>query len=134
MVITGQPWLHLRTMALSKIDTPPQPWPPGQATERIWQLAKGEFTLAVSSHARQQLDRRALIVSDALHVMKRGHIYENPVASTRGGFYKYSMESSSPNSNSRTLRVVVIPSASERLLKIVTVMWRDEDASFGSLS
>lgn len=115
-----------------KTDAPPHPWTPGKATERIWALAKTNYTLVATTHARQQLAERKLIMGDALHVLKVGHIYEDGQPSTRPGFYKYKMESSTPNSHSRTLRVVVVPSACEKVLKIVTVMWRDEEASFGN--
>jgi hypothetical protein len=95
-------------------------------------MAKGSYTLVVTTHARQQLSKRDLILGDALHVLKRGHIYDEPEVSTLPGFYKYKMESGTPNSHSRTLRVVVVPSACDAVLKIVTVMWKDEDASFGT--
>ena len=99
-------------MPAVKSDTPPQPWPTGQATERVWRLAKGQFTLVMTKHARKQLLERGLIVGDVLHVLKQGHIYDDAKVSTQAGFYKYSIESSTPNSNSRTLRVIV-PSAIE---------------------
>ena len=109
------------------VDGPPQPWPAAQATERIWQLARGVYALVVTTHAREQLGKRSLILGDALHVMKVGHIYDEAEISTQPGLYKYKMESSTPNSHSRTLRVVVVPCASKSVLKIITVMWRDED-------
>ena len=117
-----------------KEDIPPQPWPPGQATERVRHLATQEFDFYLTKHARDQLRQRQLFSGDVLHVLKRGHIYDEAQKSTRPGFYKYKMESSTPSSNSRTLRVIVIPSAAEMILKIVTVMWRDEDATFGGTS
>ena len=41
---------------------------------------------------RIQLRKRELIVGDALHVLKNGHIYIEPEASTLPGFYKYKVE------------------------------------------
>lgn len=114
------------------IDKPPQPWSPAQATEQIWKIAKGNLDLIMTKHASDQLAARRLITGDVMYVLKNGYVYENPEPSTREGLYKYRVESSTPNSNSRTLRLVVVPCATEMGLKIVTVMWRDEETSFGN--
>jgi hypothetical protein len=119
-------------MVPCKEDTPPQPWKPAAATNLINTLARGEYELIVTNHARSQLSERQLLVGDAMYVLKNGHVYIEPETSTRKGFFKYRIESASPNSNSRTVRVVVIPSCCEKILKIITVMWRDEAAGFGN--
>lgn len=69
--------------------------------------------------------RRDLLVGDVLHVLRRGFVYEDPEPSTRPGFFKYRVEATTPSSDGRTVRVVVIPNG-HRDLKLVTVMWRDE--------
>jgi Domain of unknown function (DUF4258) len=124
MVIRGD-------MPPPKEDTPPQPWKSGRATELIRELAASKFELVRTKHAREQLKERELVVGDVLHLLKNGYVYDEPEASTRPGFYKYCMECSTPNSHPRTLRVIVVPSVSERILKIITVMWRDEASHRG---
>lgn len=69
---------------------------------------------------------RDLIMSDVLFVLKYGFIHLEPVPSTRNGYNKYAMESKSPNGGNRTVRVVVIPEKKACFLKIITVMWVDE--------
>lgn len=69
---------------------------------------------------------RGLILSDVLFVLKNGFIFDDPDASTLSGFFKYKMEGRSPNSGSRTLRIVVIPDPKSPQIKVITVMWRDE--------
>jgi len=69
---------------------------------------------------------RGIIVGDVLHVLKTGFVYERAVQSTRRGFWRYSIESKSPNSQHREIRLVVIPSMRPQCLKLVTVMWVDE--------
>ena len=68
---------------------------------------------------------RDLIMGDALHVLKHGFVYEEAEPAMRG-FFKYKMECNTPNSNGRTVRVVVIPSVNKAAFKIVSVMWADE--------
>lgn len=70
---------------------------------------------------------RGLITSDLLFVLKNGFVYEPPEEeSTVKGFYKYKVESQSPNSGSRTLRVIVVPDPKSCQIKLITIMWRDE--------
>lgn len=101
------------------------PMSPRQATEAIRSKCGPDLTLSLTTHAREQMDRRGLIVGDVLHVMRVGFVYDEGEPSTRPGLYKYRMESVTPNSNGRTVRIVVIPS-NTCAVKIVTVMWKDE--------
>jgi hypothetical protein len=71
------------------------------------------------------MSRRDLIVGDVLHVLKHGFVYEEPVAATQPGCFKYKMEATTP-AGSRVVRVVAIPWANPPEIKIITVMWRDE--------
>jgi hypothetical protein len=73
---------------------------------------------------------RELISGDILYVLKNGFVYNPGQQSTRIGLYKYQMESPSPNSGGRTVRVVVIPCPS-CAAKVVTVMWVDEPLDGG---
>ncbi|MBI1867735.1 MAG: DUF4258 domain-containing protein [Methylocystis sp.] len=68
---------------------------------------------------------RDLIMSDVLYVLKQGFVFDDPQESTRPGLHKYAVQSRSPNSGSRTVRVVAIPDANRCQIKIVTVMWVD---------
>jgi hypothetical protein len=68
---------------------------------------------------------RDLIMGDVLHVLRTGFVYEEPEPATINGFFRYRIEGTTPNSDGRTVRVVVIPSGGHGA-KIVTVMWRDE--------
>ncbi|MBR7518797.1 hypothetical protein KC217_24345, partial [Mycobacterium tuberculosis] len=59
-------------------------------------------------------------------VLRCGFVYEDPVPATQRDLYRYKMETRTPNSNNRVVRVVVIPDPSKCWAKIVTVMWVDE--------
>ncbi|HFB97559.1 MAG TPA: DUF4258 domain-containing protein [Bryobacterales bacterium] len=112
---------------MSRRRPPPQPWKPADATDFIRAIARDEnLHLATTRHCRQRLGERNLITGDLLHVPRRGHVYEDPQPSTNPEFCKYGMESTTPNSHGRCLRVVVIPDPASRCLKAVTVMWIDE--------
>ena len=103
----------------------PGQWIPAGATRRINACAAGHPTLSYTGHAREQMLVRELLIGDVLHVLRRGFVYDAPVASTRDGFFKYRIEATTPNSDGRTVAVVVIPNGALDL-KLVTVMWRDE--------
>lgn len=104
----------------------PQPWKPADATDAIRTLVKAdEFTLDLSRHARDQMFERGLIVSDLLHVLKFGFVYEEPVPATTKGCFKYKVESTTPEGN-RVVRLIAIPRVKPPEIKIATVMWRDE--------
>jgi len=104
----------------------PGQWKPAVATKQINDCAKrDDFILSLTYHAKEQMLARDLIVGDVRHVLKTGFVYEEAVAATRQGFFKYRVEGTSPNSDGRTIRVVVIPSGG-CAMKVVTVMWRDE--------
>lgn len=99
-------------------------WSPRKATENIRKCANSDFSLLWTMHAEEMLYERDLIISDALHVLKRGFVYEEGKPTSRNGFFKYQMECTTPNSTGRIVRVVVIPSPSR--IKILTIMWADE--------
>lgn len=66
-----------------------------------------------------------LSMGDVLHVLKRGFVLEEPERSTRRGFFKYQIEATTPNSEGRTITLVVIPDGSCEL-NIKRLLWRDE--------
>ncbi|MBF0093249.1 MAG: DUF4258 domain-containing protein [Alphaproteobacteria bacterium] len=107
----------------SKID----PWPCSKATEIIRRYARDEcLDISYKGHAKERMKEREIIIGDVLYVLKFGYVYKDPKETDREGLFRYSMESSTPNSHGRALRVVLIPSPSRASIKIVTVMWVDE--------
>jgi hypothetical protein len=64
-------------------------------------------------------------MGDVLHVLKRGFVLDEPEASTRRGYFKYQIEATTPNSDGRTIILVVIPDGSCEL-NIKRLLWRDE--------
>lgn len=107
--------------------TEDQPWKPGVATKHINAIASDKkLNLAITTHAKERMLERGLLMSDLLFVLKKGHVYEEPQASTVVGLCKYSVESQSPNSGARFLRVVAVPDGKACQIKIITIMWRDE--------
>lgn len=104
----------------------PQPWNQADATDIIRQLAKSpNLQVTYTTHAKDQMRERDLIVSDVLYVLKNGFVLEPEQESTQPGFFKYLPQSRSPNSGNRTVRVVVVPDPERCWMKIVTVMWVD---------
>jgi hypothetical protein len=100
------------------------PLSPTRATEMIRRIARGNPDLLLTGHAKQQMVERDLWTSDILYVLSFGFVYEIGQPATRAIYFKYKMENSTPNTNGRALRVVVIPNGNK--LKIITVMWADE--------
>lgn len=101
-------------------------WTPAQATEAIREIARQErLNLSYTQHAKDRLAERNLVISDVLHVLKNGFVYADPEPATRHSYNRYKMEAKTPNSNARTVGVVVIPDKSGCMLKVVTVMWID---------
>lgn len=101
------------------------PLPPAKATTHIRKIAIGPCDFYWTAHAREQMADRDLTISDVLHVLKYGFVYEEGQPATKEGFFKYGVESTSPNSGGRVVRIIVIPSTANGL-KVVTVMWKDE--------
>ncbi|MFG1201768.1 hypothetical protein V5F29_05190 [Xanthobacter aminoxidans] len=106
----------------------PQPWKPADATDEIRQLANAgdKLTISRTRHFIEQLELRDLLMGDALYVMKHGFVYQEAQASTQDGLFKYRIDSKSPNSGSRALRVVLIPDHARCWIKLITIMWVDE--------
>jgi hypothetical protein len=104
----------------------PGPWTAANATRVINACAaRADLQISRTVHARSQMADRDLIMSDLLHLLKRGFVYDEPVPASRAGFFRYAVEGTTPNSEGRSVRAIVIPDGVKEL-KIVTVMWRDE--------
>lgn len=104
-----------------------QPWKPSVATDQIRGMARlPGLTLAYKMHAKERLLDRGITSSDVLYVLRFGFVILDPEPATRPGYYKYAMENKTPNSNSRDIRIIVIPDKKNSLIKLITVMWADE--------
>lgn len=104
----------------------PQPWNNADATDAIRAMGSDPgLTLSYSAHAKEQMEERDLIISDILYVLKHGFVLTDSKPATKVGLHKYSLETRTPNSNNRSVRVVVIPDLLRCWIKIVTVMWVD---------
>lgn len=106
------------------------PLPAARATEFIRNKVSIHLEILWTHHAKQQMAERDLIMGDVTHVLKHGFVFEDGEPATQPGLFKYKMDCSTPNSNGRDVRVVVIPYQS-CMVKIVTVMWVDEDRQRG---
>jgi hypothetical protein len=105
----------------------PQPWGNADATDAIREIASGDYTLDLTQHASSQMRARTLTTGDVVYVLKRGFVHDDPQTTTQEALYKYAMESRTPNTGNRVVRVVVIPCWKPREIKVVTVMWVDEN-------
>lgn len=104
-----------------------EPWSPAYATGAIREVARHEkFQITLTGHARDRMFERDLSMGDLLYVLKNGFVYEEPGQATQRDLWKYCIETASPNSRNRVVRMVVIPDVSRLWAKIVTVMWADE--------
>jgi hypothetical protein len=104
----------------------PQPWSPADATIEINAIAKSQrLRIGYTRHARDQMGIRDLAVGDVLFALKRGFVFADAEPSTAPALFKYQIQSRTPNSGNRTVRVVAIPEPESVVIKIVTVMWVD---------
>lgn len=105
----------------------PQPWKPADATDEIRRMAKSQtLKLTYREHAIEQITERDLVVGDVLHALKNGFVYSDAQTTTKNNLFKYLMESKTPNSGNRAIRVVVIPDQGRCWIKVLTIMWVDE--------
>jgi len=104
----------------------PGAWKPADATKRINACARGvNLTLTFAIHFHERLVERGLFMGDLIHLLKTGFVYEEGQESTRPGHFKYRIEGTTPNSDGRMIRAVVIPNGG-CAIKIITIMWKDE--------
>jgi len=100
---------------------------PADATTDIRALAATlHFNLYFTHHALTQMEERNLLTGDALNVLKKGFVLDDPEPSTQDGFWKYKMIGTSPNSHNREVAVIIIPDFDNHEAKVVTVFWVDE--------
>lgn len=98
-----------------------------KATELIRSLATDDkLSLFYKLHAKEQMSARNIIVSDVLFALRNGFVRKEAQAATQNGFFKYAIESRTPNSDNREIRIIVIPDGKRKHMKLVTIMWVDE--------
>lgn len=101
-------------------------WSPKTAESRIHAYAKQpNIELAYTDHAQERMVERDINGADILHILKYGHIHDEPEPADEPGLYKYKMCARTPDSSSRTICAVVIPSVRKAAVKIITAMWED---------
>ncbi len=104
-----------------------EPWSPAEATDFIREMAAHiEMSLAFKRHAKEQMDARSIVMGDILYVLKNGFVYDDPLMAKLSGYFRYATECVSPNSGSRKIRLIVIPDYKNCTIKLITVMWVDE--------
>ncbi|MGL5116005.1 MAG: DUF4258 domain-containing protein [Beijerinckiaceae bacterium] len=104
-----------------------QPWSPADATDAIRTLGRSrELAFSLTRHAKERLNERDLIISDVLYILRNGFVFEEADVSSDPKLFKYKMETRTPNSGNRVVRIVVIPCFNPHQIKVVTVMWADE--------
>jgi hypothetical protein len=105
----------------------PEPWPPGEATHRLRNIATDPyFEVSFKLHAEDQMGDRGITLPDVICAMRNGFVYEKAEPARQPGLYRYTMRGASLSLDKRDIKVVVIPSMHKASLKIVTVMWADE--------
>lgn len=101
------------------------PWHPKEAQARIRAIANGNFDYMWTDAVKKQLADCKLINGDVLHVCKKGEVNEPGQNSTQPRVCRYTMESPSPNSEGKVVRVnVAVTHANEGkkdCLKVVEV-------------
>lgn len=102
-----------------------QPLGPREATELLRRIGASDPVFSWAKHAKERLRQRDLLMGDVLHVLKHGFVHDVGERATQPGCFRYRMESNTPNSAGRIVRIVVIPSTANGV-KVVTVMWADE--------
>ena len=79
----------------------------------------------LTGRVKERFQERNLLIADIRYLLKFGYVYDDAEESRRNGFWKYKVEGTTPNSETRTLLVVIIPDFQHRTIKMVTVHWKD---------
>ena len=103
-----------------------QLWSPPEATRQIRAMSRrADLDFIHTEHSRERLLERDLIISDVIYVCQNGTVGDPAEDASISGLFKYQIECTTPNSNGRSVRLVVIPDLREPAIKAVTVMWVD---------
>ena len=79
----------------------------------------------LTGRVKERFQERNLLIADIRYLLKFGYVYDDAEESTKNEFWKYKVEGTTPNSETRTLLVVIIPDFQHRTIKMVTVHWKD---------
>ena len=79
----------------------------------------------LTGRVKERFQERNLLIADIRYLLKFGYVYDDAEESTKNGFWKYKVEGTTPNSETRTLLVMIIPDFQHRTIKMVTVHWKD---------
>ena len=105
-----------------------EPWSPRDATENIREMSKHPaFSIAYKLHAKERLRDRGMILPDVLFLLRTGFVLTEARPAKTNGYFRYEMQGVTPNSERRKICCVVIPNYKQCSLKVVTVMWLDEE-------
>lgn len=88
-----------------------------------------KLSLAYKVHALKREGERGIHTPDVRFVLRNGFVLIDAVPATRVNYYKYEIEGRTPNSEGRFVRLVVIPDFKNCTIKLVTIMWVDEEAT-----
>lgn len=108
----------------------PPPLSGAVVTQVLREMVKGPLgpNFFIKQHFKERLLERDLLMGDVLHLFKFGYVYDEAVLSSRPPFYKYSLEGTTPNSEGRTVKIILIlPGEHNRDCSLVTIMWKDEE-------
>lgn len=98
---------------------------PADATKMVNSCAALDaINLGWTIHAKERLTERDLLIDDVMELLKNGFIHDEAVPASREGIFKYQIEGTTPNSNGRIVKAVIIPDG-RCFIKIVTIMWKD---------
>ncbi|WP_417243627.1 DUF4258 domain-containing protein [Celeribacter sp.] len=77
----------------------------------------------------QRAAERSILTPDVRYLLKNGFVYEDAVPAKSRGYFRYVVQGTTPNSDSRQIAAVVIPNAATMSMKIVTLYWVDEETT-----
>ncbi|OUD09054.1 hypothetical protein BVC71_10090 [Marivivens niveibacter] len=107
-----------------------EPWSPTNATYAIREIGQHPaLSLAYKVHATQRLLDRGITTSDVLYLLRNGYVYDDPSSATQHGYFRYKIQGKTPNSEGRDVAAVVVPNYNTKTVKVVTVMWVDEQST-----
>lgn len=86
----------------------PQPLTPEQATLRINQIASRGYTYCWDDDVKWKLKSKGLIVGDLNYVLQYGKVSEPGKACATALYFKYVVETKTPNWINKHLRIQVI--------------------------
>lgn len=86
----------------------PRPLEPDLATTRINGIARRGYTFCWDDEVKQKLKDKDLVIGDLHYILRHGKVYEQGRSCTTVLFFKYIVETRTPNWINKSLRIVVI--------------------------